>query len=229
MKAVPVLLLAAGFLPAVASAALTSSDTLISYNPAEPIATTSVLTLDTFDTVGGTRYLTAATLTLSYDVEDFDVSFTNNDSSVATTAKYNFSSDILRVFADNSLRTSEVSPLMSAANLLYTTEAQYVTLQPGETSAPTSYSGLNFSAARTLGNLNAFETSGAGEFTLSVQGDFGLLTNISSNTRINGGVKDATVTATIAYEYAVIPEPSTYALLFGALTLGLVGWRRFRK
>ncbi len=29
--------------------------------------------------------------------------------------------------------------------------------------------------------------------------------------------------------YTAVPEPSTYAMVLGAMTLGLVGWRRFRK
>jgi len=33
----------------------------------------------------------------------------------------------------------------------------------------------------------------------------------------------------IGTSFAAVPEPSTYALLFGAATLGFVGYRRFRK
>ena len=35
------------------------------------------------------------------------------------------------------------------------------------------------------------------------------------------------VNATVTYTF--IPEPSTYAMILGAITLGLVGWRRFRR
>ena len=33
----------------------------------------------------------------------------------------------------------------------------------------------------------------------------------------------------VTYTYSAIPEPSTYALIFGSAALGLVAWRRRRK
>lgn len=82
----------------------------------------------------------------------------------------------------------------------------------GSTSAPvalTAASGLDFAAYTGAGNL-VFGTSGAGQVSITDGGLYG------------GGGGDLAGTASVTYEFAPVPEPSSFGLLFGGL--GLLIW-----
>ena len=84
-----------------------------------------------------------------------------------------------------------------------------------------------FSWADDVSDISTY-TGAAGEtFGLSFVTDYSFIApTVAGYTARLSDVK-GDVSATVTYTF--IPEPSTYAMILGAITLGLVGWRRFRR
>ncbi|MCC5788225.1 MAG: PEP-CTERM sorting domain-containing protein [Opitutales bacterium] len=93
-------------------------------------------------------------------------------------------------------------------------------------------SGINTATVTETSNVAEAvwgDYEGADEFFFDVRAAFGLETSLSGqNLAATNSTGDSTFTATV--EYTVIPEPSTYAAIFGALAMGMmVVRRRFAK
>jgi hypothetical protein len=70
---------------------------------------------------------------------------------------------------------------------------------------------------------------GPGNFTLSLDSFFSATSHfVGGDGYASYNTADGLFTGTVTYTYT-IPEPSTYALILGLLTLGVVGVRRFKK
>ncbi|HLP09118.1 MAG TPA: choice-of-anchor E domain-containing protein [Opitutaceae bacterium] len=232
MKAVPVLLLAAaGLVPALGYAATISYDVSTSLPSGSP----STLSLTRFDTSLGT--LTGITVTLGVNITDTHVQFDNDADTVQTgTAGLrnivsNFTSSAGGISASavtSGLAINQTANLTIGAN--YNDLAGVANFQVGEQDyASWDPALISSSYTTSIGSAYFADWSSLSNITLSLDTSYFTSASISGN---NGygliNTPNGVFAASVTYTYA-IPEPATYALVFGALTLGLVGWRRFRK
>jgi hypothetical protein len=81
-------------------------------------------------------------------------------------------------------------------------------------------------------SLSSFYVNGTDKtFTIDTNAAFsaysGFLPTVLAD--YSGSLDSVKLLAAVTYNYTPVPEPSTYALFLGVATLGLVGWRRFRR
>lgn len=111
---------------------------------------------------------------------------------------------------------------------------------PDSDAAGLDYAELTFlkgmalqSYSTTLGtSLSSFYVNGIDStFTVTTGASFSALSGFLPTVLgdYSGSLDSVMLVGTVTYDYTAVPEPSTYALLLGVGTLGLVGWRRFRR
>ncbi|HLP01012.1 MAG TPA: PEP-CTERM sorting domain-containing protein [Opitutaceae bacterium] len=228
MKAVSVLLLAAaGLVPALGYAQSTSS---ISYD-VSPVSLTSGSTVSfyipKFDNAGGLYDLTGVTLTFDYSVNDFGLTYTAGGTSPARITQ-SFTNTIWSISSTSAGLTNSLSWVQSGGGLDFSVPSRTINLLAGQSGA-FNYENLDATVTGDIAAGYVDLYSGAGSVQVNVQSLYGLTTTIlGDGVTVDGATGGGTIAASVTYTYA-IPEPATYALVFGALTLGLVGWRRFRK
>ena len=99
-----------------------------------------------------------------------------------------------------------------------------------------AYGSVLDSQAATFGtytslNVTAYiqsQISGASSYMSVALTPGGAVPNFASNTWINLYSREGTSPPILELNFTSIPEPSTYAAIFGCLSLGVVGFRRYR-
>ncbi|MBE6414843.1 MAG: PEP-CTERM sorting domain-containing protein [Verrucomicrobiaceae bacterium] len=76
-----------------------------------------------------------------------------------------------------------------------------------------------------LENLN-WDISGEEYITFAIMTDSNVLAPVFGNESAEGGSLGFSSSATLNVTAAAVPEPSTYAMIFGAIALGFVAYRR---
>ncbi|MFT3830916.1 MAG: choice-of-anchor E domain-containing protein [Opitutaceae bacterium] len=235
MKAVSVLLLAAaGLVPALGysqTSTTSTSDSYWSYNT-NPLS--NYLDLEKFDSTLGT--LQSVQFNFSVQVTSSLVSLKSYEPTSAT-AQVTY--DIGGVTTTNA--GTRLEGLLEGSSLLMSANDYNIVSSLTSTSwsdvATLSGGGYTntFSIASTDAGLLS-DLTGTSRYGITINDAFlaslrqGAV-ELAVGTNGLGILKESSVagySVTAVYTYA-IPEPATYALVFGALTLGLVGWRRFRK
>jgi len=125
-----------------------------------------------------------------------------------------------------SLNYNLLEPLASSNNVwdYFTTSANTVAFHV------TSVDSTLLSSLTGSGSYNiAFDDTYLASIYQTIEGSNVELTTEDTSIGLMKVTPSAKYTVTATYTYAPIPEPSTYAIILGVFTLGLVGWRRFRR
>lgn len=237
MKAVSIALFAAaGLYPAVGFAQVqvpyTVSSTIVNGG-------TTTLNLPYFDSSLGT--LTGVYFSTAVSLANIEVEL-DNDANKANTG-WGFVSNTASAFSGGAVQSS-LAPFVSASDFSIIQQSGVYQLSSTTGDAINVFNATNSTdyakwvpaAAFTAGdggNIAAGDIDlfkGTGNFAISLNTTFltaGLFSGGDGYFR--GSTADATFSGSVVYTYNAIPEPSTYAMILGACTLGLVGWRRFRK
>lgn len=246
MKVSPVLLASClGLMPAFMCAATTPVDTksmtMINYDPSSPLTTTNTLSLSMFDPSLGT--LTGVNISYYVNVTGASIQVDNDagENNTATGSVFNTVYGFSSSLGSQSLLDASYSPIVSSSSLQVITSHSFdLAANSGDALGFTShlggdYGSYSFANLQGGGSGNVASSfidlyKGTGSFDIDLQAMFGTIASFSGpNGFFQGNTASATITAAVQYTYNPIPEPSTYAMVFGAMTLGLVGWRRFRR
>lgn len=227
----------------VNAATLTFSDA-INFTNTQSLGT-NIITLNQFDDLSGARILTGVTLTVTMTVPS-QVLRLDNDSDGTAFGNYNFL-QAGNTFWSESVSTFDGSTTIGTGNFGFTTQtasynlsadtgtenASGMDIQPGEGDY------FEFSTTPvTLGvvgrDISSFVWAGyTGTGSISFDLAKAFATNLTDNTLNGSGVLEqnqtlatGTMFTEVTYEYTPVPEPSTYAALFGLAALGLVAFRR---
>lgn len=185
------------------------------------------LTLDLYNGVSGT--LSGASLTISYTYSGAALSV-NNTTLNDITATGSTSATITGV----SSTVSDLSTYLASQTTIYGSGYTF-TMPTTSVLAGTTYS-LNQTGTSTytvtydLSSIlsSLYATTGTSTLNLSWTALFGS-SSATSDSAITVSSTSPTITYFADITYTPVPEPSTYALLLGVGTMGLVGWRRFRR
>lgn len=189
---------------------------------------TTYLVLPKFDPSMGT--LQGVNISLSIDIGQYSALFTNGSSAVIASGDYLFTNTV-----------SSVGSSLGATSLFSSADASVVKLGDFSINQAGNITGLNpgsstsryfdptlITSGGDIGSSYIAQYAGVGSFTLDVSAAYAAGAWIyNSESSATGKTPSGQVFATVTYTF--IPEPSTYAMVFGAITLCLVGWRRFRR
>ncbi len=219
--------LGSGSLGAGASNASTTFSGVISGTGAFTKAGAGTLTLSGSNTFTGATTINAGTLVVTGSLASTSVSVASG-STLTGTANFNDLS-LSGTYAPGS------SPALVSLDSLVMTSTGILQMEIGGTARGTEYDAFDIAGAftadgtLTVAFINAFAPTGPTTFNLF---DFGSLTGTFDTINLpalGSGYAWDTTALYSAGELSIataIPEPSTYAALFGLGALGLVFWRR---
>lgn len=210
------------------------------------------LTFNQFDSDLGT--LTGVTIDLQLTMPSFDLKVDNDTSAQATfSVTFGTVGGVQFQYSLPFISTLDTAgtDLLDATDFQVTTQnsgSQTVAASDGDSTAQfdddSSSDNYTFSTTAVAVGDTSHEI-GAGyianyadpnptSFTFDIIADFITDINVSpgggtGDVRLSAVIPTATFSGTVTYTYTPIPEPSTYAALFGALALGAVVYVRRRK
>jgi hypothetical protein len=248
MKAFRLLALSLGLAPVVAlcddtPVASIQGTYVFDFSTKQSFAT---LTLPTFTSTWGT--LQGVNLTLTVNTESALISADNDTSNPASVSAYvdSYVKSIASTLGATSLQGTGITASALSAGTTWSSGEIVLKPSSGDLSGFTNTGNSDFTSMlvdatnRDRGGnvlstyIDLYNSSTSGNsFSLLVYGSSSA--NISATTSgddrvyTNGSTVPTWLIATVQYTYTPVPEPSTYALFLGVGTLGLVGWRRFRR
>ena len=189
---------------------------------------TTYLVLPKFNPGWGT--LQAVNLSVAIDIGQYSATFINGSSAVIASGDYLFTNTVSSVGSSlgaTSLLTSADLPVVTLGDFTINKPGTITGLIPG-TSALRVFDPAQILSGNDIGSSYISLYEGIGTFTIDLSAAYAASASIyNSESSATGKTPSGQVFATVTYTF--IPEPSTYAMILGAITLGLVGWRRFRR
>jgi len=230
----------AGLFPAIANAATQSFSDTLNFTFTESLGSNQ-LELAQFDTSQGT--LESITLKITYNVPQQELEL-DNDSDGTATGNYNFG----EFGEDNfvaSASTFDGSTTLSASDFNYTTQTSAFELDPNINDSTDTFDSqpgesdyfsfttteVTFDLTRDISSFVFSEWEGTGIVTIDLAKSYA--SNITNNTLNGSGtLRQASTqttgdfTAEVIYEFTAVPEPSSYATIFGIIAIACASLRR---
>jgi len=193
-----------------------------------------VMTFSQFDAATyGT--LTGIDIEFYYTNPDFSYTYTATVDSVKVGSEFYADVSNLSGWGSDAATALAVTNSLSGINLSSLSISQgnfknLTTLASGS-SVTYNYTGLtSTTGANSIASTYWTTYTGTDSVFIDATAIYGLYQNIQgNNVSQSGTISIGEIYGVISYSYTPVPEPSTYALFLGVGTLGLVGWRRFRR
>jgi hypothetical protein len=192
----------------------------------------TALNLQQFDSSSfGGATLTGVSIVYHYSVADFTTTYYNNSAASINVAQQ-FEAFVSSLKGGTTAVTNSLASINLAPTSITVGSVNYAdstSLAP-EASTIFSYSSMDRSAAGSVLNMYNSLYQGSGMVSTYLTALDALTTKVwGAENSGKFSVGENTAYAAITYTYTPVPEPSTYALFLGVGTLGLIGWRRFRR